>query len=170
MAQIVKNLPARQETGSILGWVPPLGWDLGSTPGLGRSLGDGNGYLLQYSYLENSMDRERSLVGYSPWGHKESDMTELPSSYEVGLVLATCHTQKTMIFSQKKNKKPMLNRWKKFKKIGGWFWKIWDMKGPEKFLCQYSVVCAIWRHPSCRHRRPATFTMTVAFIDHMTWA
>ena len=31
--------------------------DLGSIPGLGRSPGDGNGYLLQYSGLENSMDR-----------------------------------------------------------------------------------------------------------------
>ena len=30
--------------------------DLGSTPGLGRSPGEGNGYLLQYSGLENSMD------------------------------------------------------------------------------------------------------------------
>ena len=30
---------------------------------------------LQYSYLENPMDRERSLVGYSPWGRKESDTT-----------------------------------------------------------------------------------------------
>ena len=30
--------------------------DLGSLPGLGRSLGEGNGYLLQYSGLENSMD------------------------------------------------------------------------------------------------------------------
>ena len=30
--------------------------DLGSIPGLGRSLGDGNGYPLQYSGLENSMD------------------------------------------------------------------------------------------------------------------
>ena len=30
--------------------------DLGSIPGLGRSLGEGNGYLLQYSGLENSMD------------------------------------------------------------------------------------------------------------------
>ena len=28
--------------------------DLGSIPGLGRSLGEGNGYPLQYSYLENS--------------------------------------------------------------------------------------------------------------------
>ena len=30
--------------------------DLGSIPGLGRSLGEGNGYSLQYSGLENSMD------------------------------------------------------------------------------------------------------------------
>ena len=30
---------------------------MGSTPGLGRSLGEGNGNPLQYSYLENSMDR-----------------------------------------------------------------------------------------------------------------
>ena len=30
-------------------------------------------YLLQYFCLENSM--ERSLVGYSPWGPKESDTT-----------------------------------------------------------------------------------------------
>ena len=30
--------------------------DLGSIPGLGRSPGEGNGNLLQYSCLENSMD------------------------------------------------------------------------------------------------------------------
>ena len=30
--------------------------DLGSIPGLGRSLGDGNSYPLQYSGLENSID------------------------------------------------------------------------------------------------------------------
>ena len=32
--------------------------DVGSIPGLGRSLGEGNGNPLQYSCLENSMDRE----------------------------------------------------------------------------------------------------------------
>ena len=32
--------------------------DLGSTPGLGRSPGEGNGNPLQYSCLENSMDTE----------------------------------------------------------------------------------------------------------------
>ena len=43
--------------------------DLGSVPGLGRSPGEGKGYPLQCSGLENSMD-------YSPWGHEESDTTE----------------------------------------------------------------------------------------------
>ena len=31
--------------------------DLGSTPGSGRSSEEGSGYPLQYSFLENSMDR-----------------------------------------------------------------------------------------------------------------
>ena len=37
--------------------------DTGSIPGLGRAFGEGNGYPLQYSCLENSMDM-RSLVDY----------------------------------------------------------------------------------------------------------
>ena len=49
--------------------------DLGLIPGLGRSPGEGNGNPLQYSCLENPMDK-RSLAGYSPWGHKESDRSE----------------------------------------------------------------------------------------------
>ena len=48
---------------------------MSSIPGSGSSPGGGNGKPLQYSCLENPMDR-RSLVGYSPWGRKESDMTE----------------------------------------------------------------------------------------------
>ena len=49
--------------------------DPGSIPGLGRSPGEGNGNpLLQYSCLENLMDR--SLVVYSPWNRKELDTTE----------------------------------------------------------------------------------------------
>ena len=44
--------------------------DLGLISGLGRSPGEGKGYPLQYSGLENSMD---CVV---PWGHKESDTTE----------------------------------------------------------------------------------------------
>ena len=56
--------------------------DLGSIPGLERSPGEGKVYPLQYSSLENSMD-------YSPWGHKESDMTEQLSLSPHGIVLFT---------------------------------------------------------------------------------
>ena len=49
--------------------------DEGSIPGSGSSPGEGKGYPLKCARLENSMARERSLVGYSPWGHKGSDMT-----------------------------------------------------------------------------------------------
>ena len=44
------------------------------TPGSGRSPGEGNGNPLQYSCLE--IHGWRSLVGYSPWGRKESDTTK----------------------------------------------------------------------------------------------
>ena len=49
--------------------------DPGSIPGLRRSPEEGNGNPLQHSSLENPMEW-RSLIGYSPWGHKESDTTE----------------------------------------------------------------------------------------------
>ena len=49
--------------------------DLGSILGLGRFPGGGHGNPLQYSCLENSHG-QRSLVGYGPWGRKESNMTE----------------------------------------------------------------------------------------------
>ena len=45
--------------------------DLGSIPELGRFPGEGNGYPLKYSGLENSMD---CIV--SPWGCKEMNTTE----------------------------------------------------------------------------------------------
>ena len=38
--------------------------------------GEGNGNTLQYSCLENSMDRGAWWATYSPRGHKESDTTE----------------------------------------------------------------------------------------------
>ena len=49
--------------------------DPGLIPGLGRFPGEGNGNPLEYSCLENPMDRG-ARVGYSPRGRKESDMTE----------------------------------------------------------------------------------------------
>ena len=61
MAQLINNLPA----------------NAGDTkdPWVGRYPRGGNGNPLQYSWLENSLDRVPWL-GYSPWGLKELDMTE----------------------------------------------------------------------------------------------
>ena len=58
--------------------------DLGSIPGLGRSPGEGHGNPLQYSCLENPHG-QRSLAGYSPWDHKELDMTEQLSTSTQGV-------------------------------------------------------------------------------------
>ena len=68
---MVKNPPA--SVGDIR--------DVGSIPGSGRSPGGGNGNPLQYSCLENPMDREASWA-YSPWGCKELDMTEALSMHK----------------------------------------------------------------------------------------
>ena len=58
---VIKNLPAYAE-------------DMCSIPRLGRFSGEENGNPLQYSCLENPIDR--SLAGYSPRGRKESNTTQ----------------------------------------------------------------------------------------------
>ena len=95
IAQLMKNPPAMQETPvPFLGREDPLerdrlsspiflsfprgsvgkestcsSGDLGSIPGLGRSPGGGHGDPLHYSCLENPHG-QRSLAGYSSWGHR----------------------------------------------------------------------------------------------------
>ena len=62
---VVKNPPANEGVTE----------DVGSTPGSGRSPGRGNGNPLQYSCLENAMDRgawQVTVHGVT----KKSDMTE----------------------------------------------------------------------------------------------
>ena len=71
--------------------------DLGSIPGLGRSPGGGHGNPLQYSWLENP--HGQSLKGYSPWGCKESDMTERLST---------------------RTKRPYMNNAKKYRRTVEW--------------------------------------------------
>ena len=58
---VVKNLPAMQET-----WVQSLGWDDPLEKGMAT----------HSSILAWRFHGQRSLAGYSPWGRKESDMTE----------------------------------------------------------------------------------------------
>ena len=65
--------------------------DLGSIPELGRSPGGENGNLCQYSCLENPHG-QRSLRGYSPWGRKESDMTE-----RLGTQQRTCEASRATV-------------------------------------------------------------------------
>ena len=57
---VVKNLPVIQETWvQLMSQEDSLDWEVQSTP-----------------FLPGKSQGQRSLVGYSPWGHKESDMTE----------------------------------------------------------------------------------------------
>ena len=56
VAQMIKSLPAKQET-----QVQTLGWE--------DLLEKGMAYPLQYSCLENPHG-QNSLVGYSPWDHR----------------------------------------------------------------------------------------------------
>ena len=60
---MVKNLPAN--AGGIR--------DMGSIPGWGRSAGRGQPTPVS---LPGESHGQRVLAEYSPWGHKESDMTE----------------------------------------------------------------------------------------------
>ena len=62
VAQSVKNLPAVQET-----WVQTLGWE----DPLEKEM------AIHSSILPGKSHGQRSLEGYSPWGHKESDTERL---------------------------------------------------------------------------------------------
>ena len=64
---MIKNLPAMRET-----WVPLLGWE--------DPLEKGMATLSSISCLDNPHG-QRSLVGYSPWGCKESDTTTKHSTF-----------------------------------------------------------------------------------------
>ena len=60
----VKNLPAMQETSvQSLGWEDALKKEMATTP----------------VFLPGEPHEQRSLAGYSPLGHQESDMTERPT-------------------------------------------------------------------------------------------
>ena len=70
-----------------LGWEDPLEEDMATHSSMGKQ------YLIQKSILELEIHSnpfspgkshgQRSLVGYSPWSHKKSDMTEQLSTEQL---------------------------------------------------------------------------------------
>ena len=76
--------------------------DLGLILGLGKSPGEGKGYQLQYSCLENSVDL------YSPWVRKELDRTErlsLSTSHKISTLPETALGKETTEKTGKTNLK-----------------------------------------------------------------
>ena len=69
--------------GSVVKNPPAEAGDARGLGGLGRSPGEGKGNPLQFFCLGNSHGW-RSLLDYSPWGHKEPGRTERPSSQAHG--------------------------------------------------------------------------------------
>ena len=83
--------------------------DVGSIPGLGRSLGVGNGNPLQYSFLEDSMDR-RSWWATIHGGPKESDTTKNTRSSLDKLYAHPCSFG-NLLLSVRVNRKQILKCW-----------------------------------------------------------
>ena len=78
--------------------LPTLPEDPGSIPGSGRFPDEGNGYPLQFSYLENSVDRGAWWA--IPWGRKESDTTE-QLTHKVCFILDAGNHGRGVVFFQR---------------------------------------------------------------------
>ena len=87
--------------------------DSGSIPELGRSPWEVNDYPLQNSFLGNH--GQRSLVGYSPWGHKELDMTEQLDMILCGEIILVVEVRiAVIVFSLRKDVSVFRTRLKKW--------------------------------------------------------
>ena len=82
---VVKNLPVN--AGDTR--------DTGSTPGSGRSPGVGNGHPLQFSCLENPMDRGTQWATVHG-GHKETDTTEATQHTYIYILTTSSNQEKAM--------------------------------------------------------------------------
>ena len=80
MAQTVKNLPSMQETHDSP-WIEKIPWRKEWLPSL--------------EFLPGAFHGQRSLAGYSPWGLKESDMTEAINTF----IILTAFYQKFTVLS-----------------------------------------------------------------------
>ena len=70
-------------------------------------------------FLPGESHGQRSLVGYSPWGHKESDMTEVISMHTACTCLSLSHE---------------IQKWTVF----------WARRHPERFLFSVKTSVGMW--------------------------
>ena len=127
VAQLVKNLPAMQEIQV---------WSLGREDPLEKGMATHSRILAGKSY------GQRSLAGYSPWGHKELDMTERLSTNHTNnnlygkiiwkrmnvciyITESLCHTletntncKSTILWLKKKQKQKQNSSWPRDRNIG----------------------------------------------------
>ena len=112
--------------------------DPGSIPGSGRSPGEVLGYPLQYSYVENPHE-QRSLAGYSSWGHRVRHNRETKNS-----IAQTSVTKRSIDKSSFKKKEngnidnliiPALIPWVFLMP----FITLWPQNGPVTHIIQLDV-------------------------------
>ena len=125
---MVKNLPANAgDTG-----------DKGSIPGLGRSPVIGNGNLLQYSWLENSMDREA-------WQATVYEVTESDTTEHTHM-----HVHCSIIW--KKCKSSLMDKW--IKKMWDIYIIYWYIISISEFLWElHWIGMFFWRETSLKLKK-----------------
>ena len=124
MAKMIKTLPAMRET-----WVWSLGWE----DTLEESM------VTHSSILAWGIPMDRALEGYSPWGRKESDMTEwLSTAKKKNRFLVTGNVSE--------GSKPVMLRpyvWWIMSKRGLFNFCVWLLKeenpNPEKWFTQHRI-------------------------------
>ena len=116
-------------------------------PGSGRSLGGGNENPLQYSCLKNAMNRGAWRVPYSPWGRKESDMTE-----QLSMHTAQLHLHHQLIFSPASS---ALKAWKERR------------FSPALPKCPFAIMWHAWILHCFRHDDLVRFSYST-YIGHIT--
>ena len=98
-----------------LGWKDPLEKEMATTP----------------VFLPGEPHRQRSLVSYSPWGHKESDTTE-------ELTLSLSNTNWASLVTQMVKNQPAMRE--------AWVWSLGQEDPLEKGMTIHSSILA-WRSP-----------------------
>ena len=135
---MVKNSPAKAGDSE----------DVDLIPGSVSSPGEGNGNPLQYSCLENS--RQRSLAGYSPWGHKELDTTEWLTHTHIQLAYQYYSFKKYSLLHHLKNnalRDAETDRWK-FTSLSPnrYLLVYWIQQSSSLFLCLQNSGSSLFCH------------------------